>query len=451
MKACGGERIVRFIVSALLICACSAVSVHAGAPGSVTKIRHGTLDDHTRIVLDLSSKVSYEIRRYQNPERIAINLHKARATSGVQRFDIADGVVHRVRVNRLSWGLQVVLDLRSAADFSDFYLAPVDEMPPRIVLDLQMVAGEAEVGRQAALPAPVRAVEEPPQPGREFIVAVDAGHGGKDPGAIGGSKLVEKHIALDLARRVAQEIDAKPGFNAVLTRDRDVYLNLVDRTRIAKQKNADIFVSIHLNSAKRKSARGVEVFFLSPAGAEATASRFLSNKKTAARELGLDEPHNDDIMYMLVDVNQQAMMQRSSLLAEEILKAMKRRGLPPTRGIKQRSFAVLKSIDMPSVMVEAGFITNSQDANIYKSNKGKQDAAVAIAEGILAFLKKHPPPAAETGRVLVHKVTPGDTLWKLSKRYGTTVASIQKSNRMGNSECLRVGQELVIREGHGGH
>jgi N-acetylmuramoyl-L-alanine amidase len=177
----------------------------------------------------------------------------------------------------------------------------------------------------------------------------------------------------------------------------------------------------------------------------------LSNKKTAARELGLEGPQNDDVMHMLVDVNQQAMMQRSSLLAEEILVAMKRRRLPPTRGIKQRSFAVLKSIDMPSVMVEAGFITNAHDANIYKHSEGKQDAAKAIADGIVSFLKKHPPPSAENGKLLVHKVTPGDTLWKLSRRYGTTVASIQKSNRLGNSECLRVGQKLVIREGNVDH
>ncbi|MEJ2720661.1 MAG: N-acetylmuramoyl-L-alanine amidase [bacterium] len=420
----------------------------------MTGIRHGVKDSHTRVVLDLSSHVRYEIKRFDNPERIAINLDDARVVDAVRRFDIDEGVVHRVRINRLSWGTQVVLDLRSTAEISDFYLAPVDDMPPRIVLDLQPPVGAVAASQPDRHPKRIRDAEpvddDAANVEREFVVAIDAGHGGTDPGAIGGG-LVEKHVALDLARRIEREIDERPGFNAVLTRDGDVYLDLVERTRIAKKKGADIFVSVHMNSAKRKSARGVEVFFLSPAGAEATADRFLSNKKTAARELGIEEPQNDDVMHMLVDVNQQAMMQRSSLLAEEILVAMERRRLPPTRGIKQRSFAVLKSIDMPSVMVEAGFITNSRDASIYKHSEGKQDAARAIADGIVSFLEDHPPPAAENGKLLVHKVTPGDTLWKLSRRYGTTVASIQKSNRLGNSECLRVGQKLVIREGNVDH
>jgi N-acetylmuramoyl-L-alanine amidase len=443
------------IVLALWLCALAGVQSLADSPGSVTRIRHGTKDEHTRIVLDLSSKVSYEIRKFDNPHRLAINLHKARAAGDIGRIDIPDGVVHRVRVNHLSWGTQVVLDLRSTVDCSDFYLAPVDNMPPRIVLDLTRTVAVAKPKPRAPVPAPVRAMgvsqATTAAAERQYVVAIDAGHGGKDPGAIGRNNLVEKHVALDLAKRVAAEVNSKPGFNAVLTRDRDIYLNLVDRTRIAKKKDADIFVSIHLNSAKRKGARGVEVFFLSPSGAEATANKLLKNKQTAAAELGLEEPENDDIMHMLVDVNQQAMMQRSSLLAEEILQSMKRRGLPPTRGIKQRSFAVLKSIDMPSVMVEGGFITNSQDANIFKSKKGKQDAAEAIAAGILSFLKKHPPPATDGRRLIVHKVERGDTLWKLSKKYGTSVPSIQESNRLGRSASLRVGQELVIREGNGGH
>ncbi|UCH82774.1 MAG: N-acetylmuramoyl-L-alanine amidase [Candidatus Latescibacterota bacterium] len=443
------------VILAIWLCALSAAVSVADMPGSVLRVRHGAKDDHTRIVLDLSSKVRYEIRRFENPERLAINLRKTKAGRDVKRFDISDGVVRRIRVNHLSWGTQVVLDLRSAVDWTDFFLAPVDDMPARIVLDLTPAQPSNTVRKKAApVPAPARAMvvtsKRTTRAAREYVVAVDAGHGGKDPGAIGKNKLIEKHVALDLARRVASEIDSKKGFNAVLTRDRDVYLSLVDRTRIAKKKDADIFVSIHLNSAKRKSARGVEVFFLSPAGAEATANKLLKDKGTAAKELGLDEPENDDIMHMLVDVNQQAMMQRSSLLAEEILRAMKRRGVPPTRSIKQRSFAVLKSIDMPSVMVEAGFISNSKDASIFKSKKGKQDVAEAIASGVLSFLKKYPPRTSSDDRLLVHKVQRGDTLWKLSKKYGTTVASIRKSNRLGSSSSLRVGQELVIREGDRG-
>ncbi|UCG52534.1 MAG: N-acetylmuramoyl-L-alanine amidase [Candidatus Latescibacterota bacterium] len=444
--------LAKFVVTAWIAGAwLSTVPPAAGNSATVTRIRHSVKDNHTRIVLDLSSKVAYELRSFENPSRLAINLPKTNASQDLKRFDIAEGVVRRVRINKLSWGTQIVLDLRFEVDWSDLYLAPVDEMPDRIVIDV----GRSKKSKvpSSSPPSPVRVTSKKRQekPKREFIVAIDAGHGGKDPGAIGRHELIEKKIALDLARRVAGEINAMGGFKAVLTRDSDVYLDLVRRVRIAKNKGADIFVSIHLNSAKRKSARGVEVFFISPAGAKATANKLLSSKSSAARELGLDAPQNDDIMHMLVDVNQQAMMQRSQLLAEEILKGMNRRGLPPTRGIKQRSFAVLKSIDMPSVMLEAGFITNSKDAGIFKKSKGRQDVAVAIAAGVVSFLKKYPPPDAQEGRLRIHTVRRGDTLWKISREYKTTVASIQKSNKLGRSHTIHVGQELVVREGYDRH
>jgi N-acetylmuramoyl-L-alanine amidase len=236
-----------------------------------------------------------------------------------------------------------------------------------------------------------------------------------------------------------------------MTRDRDVYLDLVERTRIAKEKNADIFVSVHLNSAPRKSARGSEVWIISPAGAEATARKLLSNRNRAARELGLDAPQSEDILHMLVDVNQQAMMRKSLFLAEEILRAMNRKDLPPVRSVKQKGFAVLKSIDMPSVLVEAAFLTNSKDAALVKNASGRQAIADAIAAGILSYLAKYPPPPEEDGRLLVHTVKKGDTLWAISRRYETTVASIRKVNKIGSSEVIHVGQELVVREGDGGH
>ena len=153
-------------------------------------------------------------------------------------------------------------------------------------------------------------------------------------------------------------------------------------------------------------------------------------------------------MQMLVDVNQQAMMQRSLLLAEEILISTDRHGLPPGRSVKQESFAVLKSIDMPSVLVEAGFLTNARDAAFLKTKDGRQAIAQAVASGIVSYLKKYPPAPAAKNRVSskkVHLVKEGETLWAISKRYNTTVASIRKSNGLAEQAVLHVGQELVIR------
>ncbi len=434
----------------LLIVVSIALGVPEMASGgpAIRDVRHSLQDGRVRVVIDVSGPLKYHVVSATRPDRIVVSMKNVTASPGLGTLEVSGGVVRRIRFNRLSWGTQVVLDLGWAATWRDFHLASVDDMPHRIVLDVEAAppAAAPETARD-------RGSVESPQPGRvtrDYVVAVDAGHGGSDPGA-GRHGLIEKREALDIARRLVAQIDARPGYRAVLTRDRDEFLSLPSRTRIAKDKGADIFVSIHLNSAPSKSARGIEVFFLSPSGAHSTAAKLLSDKDRAAEELGVDGENNDDILHMLVDVNQQSMMHRSSLLAEEIFKAMTRPDLPPTRTVKQRSFAVLKSIDMPSVMVETGFVTNATDAKFLKSDAGKTKTAESIARGILSFLKQYGPPLDQLDqpdRTVVHRVKKGDTLWTISRAYNTSVASIQKSNRLGNSKTIRVGQELVIREGH---
>lgn len=432
-------------------------------PPALTGFHHTVAPDRTRIVLDLTSRSGYEVKSFHNPDRVAVNLRNVRTDDQLQPAEIETGIVRRIRVNRLSWGTQVVFDLRREAQWSDLYLEPVDGMPGRVVVDILSPEPQGEGARAAEAtpvpPAPVAPAvsrspsrDDPPVEERVVIVAVDAGHGGKDWGTIGRDDLVEKRLVLDIARRVAASLDKTKGFKAVMTRDGDYFLDLVDRTRIAKKKDADIFVSIHLNSAPRKSARGMEVWFISPAGADAAAKKLLSHGETAAaKELGLDEPQNSDILHMLVNVNQQAMMQRSFHLAEEILQATERRKVLPVRAVKQYSWAVLKSIDMPSVLVECAFLSNSTDAKFIRKEANRQAVSEAIAAGIVSFFRKYPlPPEGRAIARKVHKVQKGETLWAISRRYNTTVASIRNTNGLSDSDVLLVGQELVIRENHDG-
>jgi N-acetylmuramoyl-L-alanine amidase len=257
--------------------------------------------------------------------------------------------------------------------------------------------------------------------------------------------MVEKKIVLDISRRVAQRINGLRGYKAVLTRNRDVFLPLERRVDIAAAKEADAFVSIHLNSAKNRSARGVEIFFISPGGARVTASNVLSNPDRAASELGLSNSNNTDLLHMLVDVNQQSVMMRSEFLAEAILESMSKKGLPPTRTVKQKSFSVLRTIEMPSVLVEAGFLTNKNDAKLVRKEAGLQQVADAIANGIVSYFSNHPPPRGERKpAAFVHKVKKGESLWRISRRYGTTVAGIRRANNLNSSSVLWVGQELII-------
>jgi N-acetylmuramoyl-L-alanine amidase len=281
---------------------------------------------------------------------------------------------------------------------------------------------------------------------RPFVVAVDAGHGGRDNGTVGRYGLVEKKLSLDIARRLTEELNRREGIHAVMTRERDVYLTLPERNEIAEKLGADVFVSVHLNSAPSATARGAEIYFVAPAGAERAARQVLSSGE-AADEFGLDQRRDGDIVHMLLDVNQQSVLARSELLAASILEEVRNSDLLPTRTVKQKSFSVLRTISMPSVLVEAGFLSNASDARLVREEKGRERIAQAIAAGVVSFFRVHPPQRGgeESLSAVVHRVQRGDTLWTISRRYRTTVQRICELNGFDTSHALRVGQEIVVQ------
>jgi N-acetylmuramoyl-L-alanine amidase len=220
---------------ALVVLAAATSPAHAR--GVVERIRYFEHDQFTRIVLDVSNPCAYEIKGHKNPERIAINIPGSRAGRSLRNVDVGKGGVRRVRVNRLSWGTQVVLDLSGSGSWKHFTLSKTSSKSDRIVID---------VTPQEA-PSAVASARGPAGKGGDergaFVVAIDAGHGGRDHGTTGRYGLVEKRYTLELARRIAEDINAHPGYKAVLTRTRDVYLTLPRRVQIAERMGADIFVS----------------------------------------------------------------------------------------------------------------------------------------------------------------------------------------------------------------
>lgn len=421
-------RALLFIVAAVL--AAPFQSAHPATP-EVYEVRFSYADGRTRIVVDCSAPLTYEIIPFHNPERVAVNLKGVKASDAIRGFSIADGVVEKVRINRLSWGSQIVFDLRANAEVRDFALGRTETKRERLVFDVRK-----STGTQIESKSPIQPI----------IVVIDAGHGGRQPGTIGKYKLVEKEVVLDIAQRIAQAINRQEGYKAVLTRNDDRFLALERRTEIAREQNADAFVSIHCNSAEKSAARGAEVFFLSPSGARDKASKLMSDKQEAARELGLDEPQSDDVLHMILDVNQQSMMLRSSLLAEAIIKSMRTTEMPVRRGIKQRGFGVLKTITLPSVLVEVGFISNAHDAKELRTASGRQDVAESISKGIVSFFRQSPPLRGQGRKVRVHHVKRGDSLWEIAKTYNTTITNLRKINKLGTSSKLHVGQKILIYE-----
>jgi N-acetylmuramoyl-L-alanine amidase len=437
----------------------------------VDRIRTSTEGDRTRVVIDVSRPAQYSVQRQADSLSMAVSFREAVLSLGVGEIAIGTNGLRAVRPRVDAGTVDIVLELENPADLNVFTLPKDAGKPDRVVIDLW--------------PAPARTIVAPPPPAttpavattdsalmrasspaagtapdttpsvrtatsasglRSFVVAVDAGHGGHDAGAMGRYGLVEKKLCLDLARRVAEILNRSGNVRAVLTRDDDEYLTLPRRNEIAEQKGADVFVSIHLNTAPSRNARGAEIYFVAPAGAQRAASQALESGE-AAHDFGLEERANDDIVHMLLDVNQQAVLARSELLAESILESVRGRDLMPTRAVKQKSFSVLRTISMPSVLVEAGFISNNADAKLVKDPNGREKIARAIADGVLKFFRAHPPQRVDSNVArtsTVHRVQAGDTLWLLSRKYGTSVARLRELNGLTASEEIRVGQEIIV-------
>jgi N-acetylmuramoyl-L-alanine amidase len=426
--------------------------VHAG-PARVLALRHSASDEKTRVVIDVSQSCQYRIGTLSNASGILIEIDGVGRDAAVGASAVDAHGVRSINAFDRPGGVDVVVDLTGPARWKDFILPAQGRKPFRIVIDLtpsSHTAGESVVASRA----PERSEAAPPMirsggEARPLVVAIDAGHGGRDAGASGRYGLVEKKLTLDIARRTAEILNRSGGgVQAVLTRDDDTFLTLPARNVVAEKKDADVFVSIHLNSAPSSSARGAEIFFVAPAGAEHAANQVLRSGE-AAHDFGLVGSSNDDLVHILLDVNQQSVLARSEQLAESILESVRERKLLPTRAVKQKSFSVLRTISMPSVLVECGFLTNVSDAKLLRTPSGRDEIARAIAQGIEAFHVAHPPQRADdgAGRKVVHRVQSGDTLWELSRRYQTTVARLRELNGLRRSDGLRVGQELLVQPG----
>jgi N-acetylmuramoyl-L-alanine amidase len=416
-----------------------ALSTAAGA-AQIERIRHFTSPDHTRLVLDLDAPARYELRRMSDPERLVIDVPDAGVATATTQA-VADGLVARVRCNPGATGAQVVVDLDVAGtDHRHFVLRAEGQRPDRIVLDVLRPETTASRGPAAA-------------PDGDWVVVIDPGHGGLDPGAERAG-VQEKDVVLDVARRVRKLLDQTPGVAARLTRTGDWYPSLADRVESARKANGDLFVSIHCNTHRKRSVRGMEVYFLSLQGATDREASELADAENAADMVGLaaGDQTGDAVLSILMDLHMTRTLRRSSRLSGDILDAASAAGLP-TRRVKQAGFQVLRSLAMPSALVELAYLSNPEDRRLLTSDDGRQKLAEAVVAGILRFRAggaATPPPVLATAGpprwTHRYEVRRGDNLYRLSRRYGTTVAEIRERNRL-RSDRIHPGQNLSLPEG----
>lgn len=402
-------------------------------------------DGATRAVLDLSKPADYKLFTLANPDRLVLDLSGSALASGF-RSPSPNGVVSGLRTGKPAEGdLRVVFDLAATVQPRSRIEREGDSA--RLVVELIGAKGGA------AKAAPARTIEDVIGRGeRKLIIAIDAGHGGKDPGAIGPTRKYEKDITLAMARELAAQIDADPGMQAFLVRDRDVFIPLHERYQRAREAQADLFISIHADAAHNKAAAGASVYVLSLRGASSEAARWLADQENAADLVGGVEldARDKNLAAVLLDLSQNATMRVSDDVAGEVLASLKGVGKTHKHQIERANFVVLRSPDVPSMLVETGFITNPGEETRLSDPAYRKRMAGAIVSGVRNYFSVQAPPgtwyAARQGTLggsRQHLVSRGETLTLIAQRHGVPVNSIRAANKL-KDDTVRVGERLTI-------
>ena len=424
-----------------------ALSAPAAAV-DVRNIRTWPAPDHTRVVLDVDRPVEYALFVLRDPDRVVVDLRDTRLAQRVPRARPGDRLLARIRAAQRKRGgrdrarndLRVVLDMKQRVRPKSFLLKPNRKYGHRLVIDLYPAGGGT---RETA--APKRTAGDAPEGRRNVVVAVDAGHGGEDPGAVTRSGVREKDVVLAIARALKRRIDRTPGMKAVLIRDGDYYVGLRRRTEIARRHGADLFVSIHADSFRDSRVSGSSVYVLSRRGASSEAARWLAQQENASDFVGgVSIDDKDDLLAsVLVDLQQTVTLNASAEVGGQVLRSLGRVGRRHKRRIEQAGFLVLKSPDIPSILIETGFLTNPADARRLSNPKHQKEVARSILDGLLRYFDRNPPAGTTFATARRHTIARGETLSEIAVKYRVSVERLRAANRIDGS-VIRAGDVLRI-------
>ena len=363
-----------------------------------TQIRNARLwrsDDKLRLVFDLSGPVQYKTFSLTSPERVIIDLSGAGLSGDFSQLALKNSGITSIRSGHFGKAdTRIVLDLAAPMQLNSFLLPPQDGQGHRLVLDL---TGATHAPRQiAAQPQPLVAPVDKAHPKRDIIVVVDPGHGGKDPGAIGSKGQREKDVVLSIAQLLAKRLKREKGFDVKLVRNDDFFVPLRKRVDIARQHKADMFISVHADAAPRLTASGASVYALSEGGATSATARFMAQRENGADLLGattlLNLKDKDPMLAgVILDMSMNATIASSLQLGSSVLGSLQNITTLHQKRVEQAGFAVLKSPDVPSILVETGFISNTQDAQRLVTARHQQAVADGLFEGLKKYFEKNPP------------------------------------------------------------
>lgn len=413
----------------------------AALAAEIAGVRLWAGPDRTTVVFDLDTTPKYRLLQFKNPDRVVIDFFDAATADRLDLPPAENSPIVGLRYARRGSGdLRVVLDLEQTLAVDASLLPPRKQYGHRLVLNL--------TGFKAS--GPRAASAERPRPSarggaRDIVVAVDAGHGGDDVGAIGPSGVYEKDIVLAISRELVAALNRLDGMRGVLVRTGDYYVGLRERMVKARAAEADLFVSIHADAFKDRRVQGSSVYVLSQRGASSEAARWLAENENASDLIGgvsLDD--KDDVLKsVLLDLSQTASLDASIDAANAILSGLKRLGKVHKRDVQHAGFMVLKSPDIPSLLVETAFISNPAEERRLRSKQFQRELAASMAAGIRNYFEQNTPPGTRLAEARRHRVARGDTLSVIAERYDVSMESIKLANNLtGNG--VKAGEVLKI-------
>lgn len=449
-------------------------AVQVFAASDVRSVRLWRAPDNTRLVFDLSGPVGHKVFTLAAPDRLVIDVEGGSMSKPFDPLPLQNTPISGVRAAQHDANtLRVVIDLTAQVLPKSFTLAPNQQYGHRLVVDLFDQSG-AQSGATRTPSVPVTAAPQTPavpvsptipatrlpalpSSKRDVVIAIDAGHGGEDPGAIGPGKIYEKTVVLAIAKELQRQLNADKGFRAELVRTGDYFIPLRKRTEIARKQGADLFVSVHADAAPRSAAYGASVYALSDRGATSETARWLADSENRSDLIGgagsVNLGRDQMLAGVLLDLSMTASLSSSLNVGQKVLSNMGRITPLHKRRVEQAGFMVLKSPDIPSILVETGFISNPSEARKLQTSSHQQALARSIHAGVRQFFHENPPPGTyvawlrDSGKIASapreHVVRSGESLALLAQRYQISLPQLRNANGLAN-DVIKVGQTLNI-------
>ena len=434
------QRLKTIALLLFALASCSLFSTRTLAANTIDGIRVWPAPENTRIVFDVKQTPKYKYFTLQSPNRLVIDFTDTKNTVALQALAAKDPRVKKFRSSYSKGKTRLVLELAQSYQLSVFPLSPAGQYGNRLVIDLY--------DKKRAYT--VQAKDNPAPRLGDIVIGIDAGHGGEDPGSIGGKGTYEKRVTLAIAKKLQGLINKEKGMKAVMIRSGDYYVDINRRTSLARQKNVDFFVSIHADAFHTPGPSGGSVWVVTKKRAESELARWLVNREKKSELLGggggvIKNTSDNHLALALADMSKEHSLGVSFGVANNVIAEMKKITKMHKKTPQNGNFGVLKSSDIPSILVETGFISNHKEEKNLTWPKHQQRLASAIHLGIKNYFMEHPLTGSYFASIgyKKHKVRSGESLSVLAARYNISMNKLKSLNNL-KSNSLRIGQTLKI-------